>query len=106
LRIIQNNLKNSFNIIKKFGRFPSRNKLLNRESTKEEAMFMTKIQAAMEKPITFNDDGTAVREGTQDDLDTILTGLILKQSKGGQGSQAQDSIKLSDEKIASLNTKA
>ena len=67
------------------------------------AMFMTTVQAAMEKPLTFNDDGTVNRDGSQDDLDTILTQLILKQSKGAQGSEG--AIKLSDEKIASLNTK-
>ena len=64
---------------------------------------MTQIQAAMDKPVTFNDDGTVVRDGTDDDIDTVITQLLLKQPKTGQSS---GSIKLSDEKIASLNTKA
>ena len=64
---------------------------------------MTQIQAAMDKPVTFNDDGTVVRDGTDDDIDTVITQLLLKQPKSGQSS---GSIKLSDEKIASLNTKA
>ena len=64
---------------------------------------MTQIQAAVDKPVTFNDDGTAVRDGTDDDLDTVVTQLLLKQPNANQSS---GSIKLSDEKITSLNTKA
>ena len=39
LRVIQNNFKNTLNIIRAFKRFPHRNTLLGRESTKEEVQF-------------------------------------------------------------------
>ena len=38
LRLIQNNFKNSYNIIKTFGRYPHRNTILGRESTKDEVI--------------------------------------------------------------------
>ena len=121
LRVIQNNFKNTLNIIRAFKRFPHRNTLLGRESTKEEvqfflfgiqdqhlcyqkfskAMFLVKIQAHTDKTIIFKEDGSIVRDDSEDGLDTALTQLLVKQPKtvGGGGG----AVILSTETISSLH---
>jgi len=98
LRVIQNNFRNSLNVIRTFGRFPHRNELLERESTKEEAMFLVKIQNHEDKDIIFNEDGSVQRDVSEDGLDNALTQLLVRQPK-----KKNNSLLLSDDKIASLH---
>lgn len=64
-------------------------------------MFLVKIQAHTDKTIIFKEDGSIVRDDSEDGLDTALTQLLVKQPKtvGGGGG----TVVLSTETISSLH---
>ena len=66
-------------------------------------MFLAQIQNAQGKTIVWNDDGTISRDTSDEGIDNVITQLLVKQPQ--QKSSGND-LELSDEKIASLNTKA
>jgi len=102
LRVIQNNFKNSLNIIRTFGRFPHRNDLLGRKTTDLEASFLDKIRSKEGQSIIFKSDGTVERDDSEEGMDNAITQLLFRMPKK---SGAANGIILSDEKIASLHQK-
>merc|ERR1711860_413396 len=61
LRIIQTIFKRNHGIIKKFGRFPHRNKVLCRESTIQELEYLADNAARLDQPLYFTDQGVFER---------------------------------------------
>jgi len=57
LRIIQSIFKQNYEVIKQFGRFPHRNKLLGRKSTPEETAMLGNAEYRLDQPKAFTDDG-------------------------------------------------
>eukprot|EP00092_Neocalanus_flemingeri_P017390 GFUD01018810.1.p1 GENE.GFUD01018810.1~~GFUD01018810.1.p1 ORF type:complete len:603 (-),score=205.48 GFUD01018810.1:142-1752(-) len=81
LRIIQKNFKNNLDIMNKFGRFPHRNELLGRESTPEEAEFLSAIKAHSSTDVVFNEDGTVERSDEDGDkgLDNAISAMLVNK---------------------------
>ena len=121
LRVIQNNFKNSLNIIRTFGRFPHRNDLLGRKTTDLEviydqtlkisscfmemefqASFLEKIRSKEGQSIIFKSDGTVERDDSEEGMDNAITQLLFRMPKK---TGTANGIILSDEKIASLHQK-
>lgn len=64
LRIIQEVFSRSHNVIRRFGHFPHRNKILGRQSTPEEEAFLLDLKGHFDKPLVFSEDGTFMRNAT------------------------------------------
>jgi len=86
LRIIQEIFKRNMEVIREFGRFPHRNKILSRANTEEEDKFLSNLDMRMDKPLLFNAEGNFIRnteqdedEGSWPDLDfsTKITSMAL-----------------------------
>jgi len=69
LRIIQEIFKRNMEVIKEFGRFPHRNKMLSRANTEEEEKFLRNLDMRMDKPLLFNEEGNFTRNTEQDEME-------------------------------------
>jgi len=66
LNIFRGIFEKHFQVIKRFGRFPHRNVILKRETTKEEAVFLEDLTFRFDMPLIYNEDGTICFENNEE----------------------------------------